>query len=482
MSRRALVLLLLLAAIPGCATNPVTGQRQLSLVSAEQESQIGKDGYGAVVSEYGVYEDPGLQAYVDTVGWRLARVSHLPRLSWRFTVLDDPTVNAFAMPGGYIYITRGILVHLNSEAQLAGVLGHEIGHVTARHSAQRLTQQQLTGLGLGLASIFSEGFQRYSQSAQTALGLMFLKYGRDDENQADELGVQYATAAGYDPREIPATYAMLKRVSERAGQRLPTFLSTHPDPGAREERTRALASQAVVGHTGLAVRGRDYLKRQDGVVFGHDPRQGYFDDGRYYHPGLAFQMTFPSGWKTQDSRAAVQAVAPQERARLQMTVVSRRDLTPSAFVGELVSSGKVESARGGAETIGGRAAWVGRLTLPPDAQGNRAVLIAGYVRHNPELLFQVLGRSAAPDDGDALAIVDCVRSFRTLADPGRLDARPDRIRVAPATTQGDFQTVAQAMGCPATALDDAAILNNLFADQDVRSGELLKIVVPGRRR
>src|SRR6185295_16941596 len=314
---------------------------------------------------------------------------HRPDLDWKFTVLDDPSVNAFAMPGGYIYITRGILVHLNSEAQLAGVLGHEIGHVTARHSAQALTQQQLAGLGLGLVSIFSPGFQRYSQSAQTALGLMFLKYGRDHETQADELGVRYSTAAGYDSREIPATYAMLKRVGERSGQRLPGFLSTHPDPGQREERTRALAIQAVAGRTGLAVRARDYLRRQDDVVFGQDPRFGYFEDGRYYHPGLGFQMTFPTGWKTQDSRAAIVASAPQERAGLQMTVVTKSALTPAGFVAQLVSAGKVESARGGAESIGGHAAWVGRLTLPPDAQGNRAVLTAGYLRLSPETMFQV---------------------------------------------------------------------------------------------
>src|SRR5262249_43193809 len=143
------------------------------------------------------------------VGQALARVSHRPDLEWHFTVLDDPVVNAFAMPGGYVYITRGILAHLNSEAQLAGVLGHEIGHVTARHTAQRLTQQQVAGLGLGLASAVSETFRQYGQMAQTALGVLFLKYSRDDETQADELGVEYATKAGWDPREIPATYAML---------------------------------------------------------------------------------------------------------------------------------------------------------------------------------------------------------------------------------------------------------------------------------
>src|SRR5438445_6288474 len=125
----------------GCATNPVTGKRQFSLVTPQQELQMGTEGNKAVLEEYGAYDDPKLAAYVDSVGLALARVSHLPNLEWHFTVIDDPAVNAFALPGGYIYITRGILAHLNSEAQLAGVLGHEIGHVTARHSAQQATQQ-----------------------------------------------------------------------------------------------------------------------------------------------------------------------------------------------------------------------------------------------------------------------------------------------------------------------------------------------------
>ena len=197
--RYALFVLLLAlptALVVSCATNPVTGKREFSLVTADQEIAMGKEGYPAVVAEYGLYDDPALAAYVNGIGQKLAKVSEMPTLQWHFTVLDDPTVNAFAMPGGYIYITRGILAHLESEAQLAGVMGHEIGHVTARHSAKQITQQQLTGLGLGLAGAFSESFRQYSGAASQALGLLMLKYGRDDENQSDDLGVRYTTAAG----------------------------------------------------------------------------------------------------------------------------------------------------------------------------------------------------------------------------------------------------------------------------------------------
>src|SRR5262249_18641583 len=268
---RLLFFLPLTLVLASCATNPVSGKKELSLVSFQRELEIGREGHQAIVDEYGRYDDPKIAAYVDSVGQSLARVSHLPSIGWTFTVLDDPAVNAFATPGGYIYITRGILAHLNSEAQLAGVLGHEIGHVTARHTAQQITKQEIAGVGLTLASVLSQEFRRYSDAAQSALGLLMLKYSRDDETQADELGVEYSARAGYDPREMPGTYRMLKRVGERAGQRLPAFLSTHPDPGDREENTRRLAAVAAAEKPALGVASRGYHQRLDRMGHRREP-------------------------------------------------------------------------------------------------------------------------------------------------------------------------------------------------------------------
>jgi predicted Zn-dependent protease len=482
MCRHRLALLAALAlALAGCATNPVTGKSQLSLVSSAQEEQIGREGFPAVVSEYGAYGEGTLQAYVDTVGHRLAKVSHLPNLSWKFTLLDDPTVNAFAMPGGYIYVTRGILAHLNSEAQLAGVLGHEIGHVTARHTANRMTQQQLTGLGLGLAAAFSPSIARYSSVAQQGLSLMFLKYSRDDETQADELGVTYATAAGYDPREIPATYAMLKRVADRGGQRLPGFLSTHPDPGNREERTHGLAQKAVAGKTGLVIRGRAYVQKMDGVVFGKDPRQGYFEANRYFHPQLRFQMSFPEGWKVQDSRSAVRAVSAEEQptAQMELILMQKNDFSPEQAVAELQRSGRIAGARGATETIAGFPAWVGHVGVPGD-QGVVTTLTAVLLRKSPELMFEVVGKSSEPGDAADAAILAAARSFRELRDPARLGVQPDRVKVVAAPRSTDFQGLVQSLGAQALNEEDTEILNNLHGDQTVNANELLKIVVAGR--
>jgi predicted Zn-dependent protease len=465
---------------PGCAVNPVTGRRELSLVSPEQELQIGREGYGAVVAEYGLYDDPQLQAYVNEVGQRVVRASHQPGLAWHFAVLDDPSVNAFAMPGGYIYVTRGILAHLNSEAQLAGVLGHEIGHVTHRHTAGRITQQQLYGLGLGLASAASETVRRYGDLAQQGLGLLFLKYSRDDERQADELGVAYSTGAGYDPREIPATYAMLKRVSEQAGQRLPGFLSTHPDPGDREVTTAALARQAAQGRTGLAVNGRAYVQRLDGVVFGSDPRQGYFAGDEYVHPGLRFQMTFPAGWKHQDTRTAVSAQEPAQQAVMQLSLADAGASAPAAFVQQLTGRGTFASASGKPESLGGFAAWVGRVSLPQQ-QGAAIAAAAGYIRRADTLMFQVLGRSQQPGDANDAKIYASLRSFRAVTDPARLAVQPDRVKVESIATTATLEATLRRLGAAESQFPADALLNSLELDEPVRAGALLKVVARGKR-
>ena len=477
--RLVLSLVVLGILVPGCAVNPVTGQRELSLVSPEQELQIGSEGYKAVVAEYGLYDDPALQAYVNEVGLKVARASHQPGLAWHFAVLDDPTVNAFAMPGGYIYITRGILAHLNSEAQLAGVLGHEIGHVTHRHTAERITQQQLYGLGLGVVSAFSGTVRRYGDLAQQGLGLLFLKYSRDDERQADELGVAYATGAGYDPREIPSTYAMLKRVSEQAGQRLPSYLSTHPDPGDREVTTAELAKQAVQGKTGLAVNGRAYVQRLDGVVFGSDPRQGYFAGDEYVHPTLRFQLTFPAGWKHQDTRAAVAAQEPGQQAVLQMTLADAGTLAPAAFVQQLGGRGTLADISGKSETIGGFAAWVGRVSLPQQ-QGAAVVASAGYIRRADSLMFQLLGRSQQPGDANDAKIYASLRSFRAVTDPAQLAVRPDRVKVEKVAATATLEATLRKLGATESLFKTDALLNNLETDETVMAGTLLKVVVPGK--
>src|SRR3989475_10303431 len=217
-----------------CAVTPATGSRQLMLISESHEIAMGREYDQEVAASIGLYADSALQRYIQQFGARLAATSERPNLPWTFHVVDDPVVNAFALPGGYIYVTRGILAHLNSEAELAGVVGHEIGHVTARHSVSQLSKQQLTQLGLAVGSIASPEFGRYAGVAGQALGVLFLKYSRDNESQADDLGLRYMRRANYDPREMPHVFEMLTRVSQaQGGGRVPEWLATHPNPENR---------------------------------------------------------------------------------------------------------------------------------------------------------------------------------------------------------------------------------------------------------
>ena len=481
---RGLLLTVLACAVflPGCAVNPATGKRQISLVSQSRELQLGRESDPAILAEYGLYGDPAVQAYVDSIGQKLARSSHMPDLTWHFRVLDSPVVNAFALPGGYIYITRGILAYLNSEAQLAGVLGHEIGHVTARHTAQQITRAEIAGIGILAGAVFIESFRPYSGLAQQGLGLLFLKYGRDAETQADELGVEYAVRAGFDPREIPGTYSMLKRVQDRAGASLPTFLSTHPDPGDREIRTTQLAqASAASARRNLTVNAGAYRRHIEGIIYGDDPRAGYVDGNRFYHPDMAFQMIFPDGWQVVNQPSAVVARNESAGAAMELSLQTAKDstLTPALYVESLRRDGKIADAAGRSESFRDYSAWVGSV-LAAD-QGGRKEFIAGFVRYRPGQFLQVLGQSRASTDPAAEQIRASIRSIAALRDTSKLHVAPDRLRVVNAPKSGTFGDVVGALGSQGLGLEETAILNNLRATTPVSSGSPLKIVRKGIR-
>jgi predicted Zn-dependent protease len=462
----------------GCAVNPATGKHQINLVSPSREISMGEEADPAIIAEYGLYGDAAVQSYVDSIGQKLGRVSHLPTLKWHFRVLDSPVVNAFAIPGGYVYITRGIMAYVGSEAQLAGVIGHEIGHVTARHSAQQMTQQQIAGIGLLAGAIFVDAFRPYSGLAQQGLGLLFLKYSRDHETQADELGITYAARAGYDPRTIPATYATLKRISERTGDMLPNFLSTHPDPGDREVRTSQLA-QATVGGAprNLVIGELAYRHHIEGLVFGDDPRQGYTEANRFYHPDLGIQLIFPDGWKIDNQPSAVVATGPTGTMQMRLGSVRDTTISPAQFVDSLRAHGAVVEAVGRAEQFRDYPAWVGTVVAASD-QGQQS-FAAGYVRIRGGQFLEVFGR--ASDQRGADQIYAAIRSVAALRDPAKLNVDADRLRIAPARSTGTFATVWSQYPNQAITLEDAAILNSARTATPVPMGTPLKIVVKGHR-
>ncbi|HEX6333954.1 MAG TPA: M48 family metallopeptidase, partial [Flavisolibacter sp.] len=255
--------------IHSCARNPVTGKNQLVFMSEAQEIAMGREADPQIVAQFGLYEDSALQRFVREEGRKMAAISHRPNLDYTFRVLNSEAINAFAVPGGYVYFTRGIMAYFNNEAEMAGVLGHEIGHVAARHSVEQQRNQTLAQIGLIAGVVFVPNLAQFAEAASAGLGLLMLKYGRDAERESDNLGVEYSTKIGYDAREMADFFITLKR--QTAGTQaaeLPPFLSTHPDPGDRNVAVARAATewQQRVGATNLKVNRDTYLRRIDGII------------------------------------------------------------------------------------------------------------------------------------------------------------------------------------------------------------------------
>lgn len=416
--------ILALIAAAACAVNPATGSREFSLVSEGQEIQMGRGADPEIVAQMGLYPDSSVQRYVREIGLRMAAQSERPELPWTFRVLDDPTVNAFALPGGFIYVTRGILAHLTSEAELAGVLGHEIGHVTARHSANQMSRAQLATVGLGIGMIFSETVRSYGGLASQSLGLLFLKFGRDDESQADELGIRYMTRVGYDPRELAGVMTMLSRTSELASGsgRAPEWLSTHPDPANRSE---AILAQVAAGDyaTSTTVNRADFVRRLDEMPFGPNPREGFAEDGIFHHPDLAFRIT-SGDWQVDNQKAAVQFVAPDGGAAVILTLES---VGPDEALQTFSSQEGVTVGSAQRERVNG----LDGVRAPFQAQTSDGALAGEllYLTYGGNT-YRLLGLSSAAAWSAVRPQVRAIQtSFQQERDPAVLSRQPNRVDI-----------------------------------------------------
>ncbi len=456
-------------AMAACSLNPATGQRQLVLMSEAQEVELGRRAEPEVLATFGEYPDESLQAYVDGLGQRLAAASERPSLPWAFHVLDDPLVNAFAYPGGKVYITRGILAHFNSEAELVSVLGHEIGHVTARHSVVQMSQQQLAYLGLGVAAVASEDFRPYAGLAAAGLQVLFLKFSRDDERQSDDLGLRYMTAAGYDPHQMPNVFRTFSRLEGGSGEgRLPQWQSTHPDPenrvGRIEELINGLPPDRRAGEIG-----RDrYLRRLEGMTFGDDPRQGYAIGSVFYHPDMAFRIAFPDGWKIVNERRAVGAISPDEGAVVVLTVA--REKTPD------------DAARAFFEGSGATrgASWrPGFYDFTATTSGGASIAGAvGFIAHR-DLVFRLTAYASADAYPSHAGVVRrSLASFTELRDRRFLDVDPARIELVELDRAMTFDEYSRRY--PST-VDAAriAVINGVDREQTLEAGRIMKRVVGG---
>jgi len=462
----------------GCATNPVTGRRQISLVSEAQEVQLGQQSAVQVTQEIGLVPDSALQRYVQNIGGTLAAASERPALPWTFRVVDDPTPNAFALPGGYIFLTRGMLALMNSEAELASVLGHEIGHVTAKHQVTMMSRAQLAQIGLGLGSVLVPRLQNLGGLASGGLQLLFLSYSRDAERQADDLGFRYAVGQRYDAREMARVFQSLQRVSEteraRSGRSpLPSYLASHPGEPERIASVQARAATVPAG-TATRVEAASYLNRLSGMVYGENPRQGYFQQGIFLHPDLRFSIVFPSGWQTQNLPQAVTGGSPRQDAIIQLTLAQQVRTADDAARRFFQQQG-VQAGQGGRTTVNGFPAVV--VYFQAQTQQGIIAGIAQWLEKDGQV-YQVLayspGQVFQQYEG---TFRQTLNSFASVTDPAVLNIRPNRIRVVrlpQAMTLAQFNTRYPS----SIPIEELAIMNQVAgAGTSLPSGAMVKRVV-----
>ena len=470
----SLCAILAFSTLTACAVNPATGRRELSLVGEAREVEIGRRADAHLLGSLRLYGDSAVARYVSDLGRQMARASERPDLPWTFRVLDDPAVNAFALPGGFIYVTRGILAHLGSEAELAGVLGHEIGHVTARHSVGRISRSQLQQIGLAVGTAVSDDVARFGDLVSSGLGLMNLRHSRGDERQSDELGVRYMDRAGYDARALIDVFRTLALASGGRGSRLPEWQSTHHYPEQREERIRGLIAERG-GASGALGRER-FLQRLDGLVYGEDPRDGYFEGERFLHPDLAFELHFPRGWRVRNQPAAVSGTSPQEDAAVVLTLP---DQLPDPVAAARAFGGLQGITAGPIRQTVVHGIPAASADFRGGAQGGELWGSALFGAHAGRL-FRILGYGTADGwarSGDAVR--RALRSFAPVRDPRVLGARPRRVHVVRVPRTMTFPEFHDAFPS-VVGLEETARLNRVDAREELAEGRLMKRVVRER--
>lgn len=316
---RKATLLLTVVLLAACSTNPATGQRQFNIVSESQEISIGRESHGEIIRQFGVYnEKPELNRLVERVGRELAAKSERPHLPWTFTVLDTPMINAMALPGGYIYITRGMLERINSEDELAGVIGHEIAHVTARHSAQQISRSQLAQFGMLLGAVVAgpEVLQQYGQLAELGIGLLFQRYSRAHETQADLLGTGYMAEARYNPVGAERMLMTLQRLDKNPGSGLDRYFMSHPDPGKRVADVRQKITELGGMASGANFEAPDrneFVRLLDGAITGNSTEKMVVKNGVIYDRDHGLVINTPRGWIASTEPGVLFAMRPAGR-------------------------------------------------------------------------------------------------------------------------------------------------------------------------
>lgn len=465
--------------LSACSRNPVTGKKEFSLMSESQEISMGKSYDPQIIEQYGLYQNKQLQDFINLKGKEMAALSHRPNLPYEFKILDSPVVNAFAVPGGYVYFTRGIMAHFNNEAEFAGVLGHEVGHITARHSARQQTTQILTQILFIGGIIVSKDFREFADVAQQGIGLLFLKNSRSHETESDELGVEYSTKAGYDAKYMAGFFNTLNRLSGEEG-RLPTFLSTHPDPGDRFTKVNKLAEKKQAGMDvgQLKVRRNEYLKMIDGLMYGDDPKQGFVENFVFYHPELKFFFPIPNAWKYVNSPSQFQMAPADGKALMVLALQEAKNLEDAK--NKVIAENKLTVIESTNIKVNGLPAIALLSDMTPTDQNGQAtgtpLKVLTYLIEYNNMIYKLHGLSAKEDFNNYFSSFQTtMKGFNVLKDQSKLNRQPTLIKVVQTTKNLTLRDQLSSFSMPATRHGDLAVLNGMLLTDMVEKGTMLKI-------
>ena len=458
-----------------CATNPVTGKKEFMLMSTSDELAQGKQMDPQILRAYGQYQDAKLAAYLSALGKRLGALSHQPDIAYSVQALDSAVVNAFAVPGGYVYLTRGILGYLNDEAELAGVMAHEIGHIAARHSAQQYSRAQAAQLGLGLGSLLSPTFKKYAGLAGAGISILFLSFSRENEREADDLGVLYSSKAGYDAHRMAELFVTLERLNPGEGKDgLPAWFSTHPNPPDRIVAIRKAADewQAKNPQAPVATNRNQYLRRLEGLVFGEDPRHGYVASQTFYHPEMRFQFPVPEGWSV-DNTASQVLVSPKAQDAAMLLSIAPESSPAAAAEAFVKGTGATVQS-----SSGGRVSGLAAHRVVCDVATEQGLLrVLCYFIQKADTVYAFLGYTGqAQFDGYLGTFEQTMGRFRNLTDLARINVKPDRLTIRATPRQVSLRQALLNFGVQQDELASHAVLNGMGLDDAVPADTLLKVV------
>lgn len=457
----------------GCAQNPVSGKQDFVMMSEAQEISLGRSADLDVRKQYKVYDNPALQNYVNEVGQQVAKRSHRPNLQYHFTVLDSPEINAFALPGGYVYITRGIMAYLNSEAELAAVLGHEVGHVTARHGVKQQSASQATSIGISLASIFVPelGTQLGHDISNLLGGALLSGYGRDHELEADRLGAQYLARTEYDPQAMIRVVGVLKNqelfdaeIAKQEGReprRYHGTFATHPDNDTRLHQVVGEAKNLTVANP--KENKAEYLKQTTGMVFNDSVEEGIVRDNQFMHRDLGIALKFPASWNVKNLPTQLVALNPQNDASLQFKL----DAKPGGSVVEYTRRLLGNAASIKALEIGNQVAAIGstdKTVIGVIYHGGQAFIIQGDTK-TPQVL------TAQRDVMEAT-----IRSFRILTAEERKQIKPLTIQLTTAQSGDTYVKLSQTSPLGKNSERYLRLINAQYPQGEPVTGQATKFI------